>query len=101
MNHVEMNMRSDTVWPPECNVPASWAAINGTLLFKRLPSEDQIYKMALDISTRFARLRSVAREDGEWDPLEPTALDLKYHVCFEPAVGGLSELPEAIDRIGR
>lgn len=58
--------------------------------------------MALDLAAGFARLRSIAREDGEWEPIEPdAAIDLSYHVHFEPEVAGLPELAASFDNIGQ
>jgi hypothetical protein len=101
MNHMEMNMRLNTVWPPESQVPSSWSVINGALLFRKLPAEDKLKQMAMDLSKQFARLRAVAQEDGEWEPIEPDSLDLSYHVHFEPEVAGVSELTESLDRVGQ
>lgn len=97
---VEVAMRLNTVWPAECEVPAARNVINGALLMKTLPTEAMLHELAHMVVARFARLRAVAGEDGEWQPVDVEAMDFGYHVNMEPPVGQLGQLAEAVDRLG-
>lgn len=98
MTQLEYTMRMNTNFPPDVHVPP--AVIHGLFFVKTVPPQDKLWDYFItQLCGNFVRFRSVACEDGTWQPLDPATLDRGYHLLSEPAVGSHAELQLTVDRL--
>eukprot|EP00927_Polykrikos_kofoidii_P079365 TRINITY_DN76158_c0_g1_i1.p1 TRINITY_DN76158_c0_g1~~TRINITY_DN76158_c0_g1_i1.p1 ORF type:complete len:490 (+),score=71.80 TRINITY_DN76158_c0_g1_i1:48-1517(+) len=99
MNFTEQSMLRNTSFPASCNVPDYFSQINAVLLFETLPQEAALHFVIKTCLCKFIRMRSLAKEDGSWFPVDVDQLKFDYHVTTEPVLESQGELQATVDRL--
>lgn len=94
MNFMEQQMRQNNFLPSSCGFPSSAWIINTAFRFREASVDfAALREDLLKLFLPFLRFRSLACEDGRW---EPTQVDPAYHFLLEADMG---DGPSAVEKV--